>query len=327
MNEPNLYKLSKNCIFEKIAIPYTNEEYKNKEQQIVYNGLQPTIHTWKNMIVKGHDEYKICQEWNIPFFKEELAMDSILEVTSWLCLESIKTKNLTPSHLRYCIGKLYNSEKQRQLTSYPLHDRFYQLQPKQKSKNPSRERVVELIKDYVEIRSGTTYIYNIYATALDEIDAKVPGLARQLLAEKFQISQSMTIRIADYSAEEITLLFRQITEKNDTSFLYSDYQRKRVLAKQHAKAKTTPAPVKKKNAPEIKNMPPYDPDAEISSVTLTIPMWINSLKRAQNNAKLDKASETALEKFHLQLNQLQLQISHLQSAIQEEQHERRRNPK
>lgn len=327
MNEPNLYKLSKNCIFEKIAIPYTDEEYKNKEQQIVYNGLQPTIHTWKNMIVKGHDEYKICQEWNIPFFKEELAMDSILEVTSWLCLESIKTKNLTPSHLRYCIGKLYNSEKQRQLTSYPLHDRFYQLQLKQKSKNPSRERVVELIKDYVEIRSGTTYIYNIYATALDEIDTKVPGLARQLLAEKFQISQSMTIRIADYSAEEITLLFRQITEKKDTSFLYSDYQRKRVLAKQHAKAKNTPAPVKKKSAPEIKNMPPYDPDAEISSVTLTIPMWINSLKRAQNNAKLDKASETALEKFHLQLNQLQLQISHLQSAIQEEQHERRRNPK
>lgn len=325
MNIPTLHKLNTNTIFERISTSYTKEEYAKRVQKIVYMGLQPTITIWRNTVVKGYDDYKICQKWNIPFFIEELEMDELPEVTSWLCLESIKTKNLTPSHLRYCVGKLYKFEKQRQITDCPLHNQFYQSQPYKKSKNPSRERVVELVKDYIEIRPGTVYTYFTYSAAVDELDEKVPGTAKQLLNEQITLSQTMVLKIAKYPAEEIAQLFSQILAKNDTVFLCSEKKRKLEITKQHINNHLPDEPAKKKLLPEIKNMPQYDPDAEISSVTLTIPMWINSLKRAKKNAKLSEISDAALKNIQLQLKSLQLEINYLQTAIQEEQNERNKN--
>ena len=45
----------------------------------------------------------------------------------------------------------------------------------------------------------------------------------------------------------------------------------------------------------IKQMPAFDPDAEIISLTLTIPSWIDSIRRKCSNASLENNSSQAIE--------------------------------
>ena len=43
----------------------------------------------------------------------------------------------------------------------------------------------------------------------------------------------------------------------------------------------------------VKDMPPYDPDAELVGLTLTIPSWVSSLDRLQQNISLNKVTPRA----------------------------------
>lgn len=67
----------------------------------------------------------------------------------------------------------------------------------------------------------------------------------------------------------------------------------------------------------VKQMPDYDPDGEISGLTLTIPSWIGSIRRAQSNADVSAISSQALERLAEQLICLAESVEALFSAIKE----------
>ena len=76
--------------------------------------------------------------------------------------------------------------------------------------------------------------------------------------------------------------------------------------------------VNTKKAPEIKQMPKYDPNAEISSLTLTIPSWISSIERTCSSADFEHATPEALDKLGLKLQILQEAINILIAATKGE---------
>lgn len=54
----------------------------------------------------------------------------------------------------------------------------------------------------------------------------------------------------------------------------------------------------------IKQMPAYDPDADIISLTLTIPSWIESIKRKCSTASLENNSSHAINRLTSALTKL-----------------------
>jgi hypothetical protein len=54
----------------------------------------------------------------------------------------------------------------------------------------------------------------------------------------------------------------------------------------------------------IKDMPAYDPDAEFASLTLTIPSWISSIKRAINASDINKVSMKSKDRLRIELEKL-----------------------
>ena len=65
-------------------------------------------------------------------------------------------------------------------------------------------------------------------------------------------------------------------------------------------------------------MPKYDPDAEITGLTLTIPSWASSIDRTRSNTNLDVVSNTARNKLIDALNKLQDKVSEMLTAIKED---------
>ena len=64
-------------------------------------------------------------------------------------------------------------------------------------------------------------------------------------------------------------------------------------------------------------MPDYDPDAQVTGLTLTIPSWISSIKRVLDLAELSAISGEALNSLSLQLHQLILISGKLSNAVKE----------
>lgn len=80
-------------------------------------------------------------------------------------------------------------------------------------------------------------------------------------------------------------------------------------------------PLPQKANPQIKQMPIYDRDAELSSLTLTINAWNSSMERFLRISKLCLASEEAKEKLNSSLVKLCNTASLIQLKIKESDNE------
>lgn len=67
----------------------------------------------------------------------------------------------------------------------------------------------------------------------------------------------------------------------------------------------------------IKDMPEYDPDAEISSLIFTIPSWIGSLDRVLSLDTYKVASPKAKVKLKQELKKLEFSIGTMLLALEE----------
>ena len=99
--------------FEQIIPPLTPEEFAQLEENILLEGkiINPII-TWDEVIVDGHNRYKIAlKHTEIPFstVKKEFSCED--EVIIWICNNQLGRRNITDTHREYLIGKRYDAEK------------------------------------------------------------------------------------------------------------------------------------------------------------------------------------------------------------------------
>ena len=62
-------------------------------------------------------------------------------------------------------------------------------------------------------------------------------------------------------------------------------------------------------------MPVYDPDSEITRLTLTIPSWISSIQRTRSTININEASDTAKDKFMQSLFDLENEVNKMLNAL------------
>ena len=69
--------------------------------------------------------------------------------------------------------------------------------------------------------------------------------------------------------------------------------------------------------PTIRKLPKYDPDAELSSLSLTIPSWISSIERTRDRANFREASMRSKLKLTQQLYLLEHTVTKVKTEIEE----------
>ena len=73
--------------------------------------------------------------------------------------------------------------------------------------------------------------------------------------------------------------------------------------------------------PQIKITPQYDPDAEVSSLSLTIPSWVSSINRTKDTANLKAISDTARDRLRNELANMIYSIRLLLNEMEESSNE------
>lgn len=170
---------------------------------------------------------------------------------------------------------------------------------------PRTREVERYIADKLNIAPVSVRKHARYARALETIRKDDPELVAQLLSGKRTLSIQKVVEMAEIVAGEkkaLTQRLRKISE-----FQIDPHNRHQFPAQDAGRPN-----------PSIKDMPAYDPDAELTGLTLTVPSWMGSIQRVRSKADLRKASDEAKVALIAALSQLQEQIQDMLCAIKED---------
>lgn len=114
--------------------PLTPEEYSGLEQSILAEGCRDAIILWNNIIVDGHNRYRICKAHNIPYRTETKEFANRKEVMLWMFQNQLSRRNLNDFQRIEIVhkweGTVKAEAKKRQGTRNDLEDNIQENLPK-----------------------------------------------------------------------------------------------------------------------------------------------------------------------------------------------------
>lgn len=302
--------------FKNLISPLQPHEYQQLEANILADGCRDPIVTWNGYIIDGHNRYSICTKHQIPFQIRKLSFDSVEEVIAWICANQLGRRNITEETRKYLIGVQYESEKsitgRRNTQGHNQYTKKHNehLSPPIKT-SKSRHSTAQRIADEHNISHGTVQKYAIYAKALEEIGNICPVLQSNILSGKCKISHENVIALSKMNPTDIHKFYRKLEASQGA---YIHYQQVREELPDTPKSLNSTPPTR----PSVKDMPAYDPDAEITGLTLTIPSWISSISRIRTKSNLSVISGKARHRLEDALTELQSEANEMLLALLEE---------
>ena len=319
MNEPKTIELTIDQEFRDLIRPLMRNEYRHLEAALLADGCQEPITVWKGIIVDGHNRYEICTRLNIPFRTREHHFDNREEAIIWICTNQLARRNISDETRRYLIGKRYEAEKV--IASRRNYNGWNQYRKREQSGDLPYEvidpdaqqekiRTSQRIGDEYHLAHGTVEKYGTYSKAIDAIARKDPTMLPRILSGRYKISHNNIMALSRMDPQEVRKFGKQMKamKKSGTFVPYG------VIRRQLRQVSAEP-PVQLQTA--IKNTPDFDPDAEITGLTLTIPSWASSIRRTRSHTDLSKVSLKARMNLEHVLFNLQATIEELLRAIKE----------
>ena len=101
--------------FESFIVPLSKEEFRQLEVNIIEEGCRDPLVVWnhkgKNVLMDGHNRYKICGKHNIPFQVNIKQFEIFEEAKVWMLNNQMGRRNLTTDQMSYYRGLKYESLK------------------------------------------------------------------------------------------------------------------------------------------------------------------------------------------------------------------------
>ena len=114
--------------FAALIPPLTPDEYSGLEQSILTEGCRDAIILWNNIIIDGHNRYRICKAHNIPYRTETKDFANREEVVLWMFSNQLSRRNLSDIQRIEIVRKYEDTVKaqarQRMLAGKANHSGF-----------------------------------------------------------------------------------------------------------------------------------------------------------------------------------------------------------
>lgn len=294
--------------FRDLIRPLHAKEYRQLEENILADGCRDPIVIWNGIIVDGHNRYEICKRHNVPFSTTEVSFDSREDAVVWICSNQLGRRNISEETRKYLIGMQYENEKvinsrrnARGINQYT--QKIEVIRPRGRPPMPEEKTyTLERVAADNHISRGTVQKYARYATALETIRKKNPKMFPKILSGHYKISHENLVQLSSLPPAEIKKLERRL---DNTSASFVQYKG---IRNELGKVNESPD-FDSQFSVSVKDMPQYDPDAELVGLTLTIPSWEGSINRVLKAADLNLASDKAKSELLNSLNVLLLRVS------------------
>lgn len=309
--------------FKRLLPELRAEEYERLEESILTDGCRDPIVVWENTIVDGHHRYEICQKHHLDFRIEYVSFSRREEAIRWICMNQIGRRNISPELLRYQIGKRYNMEKILTAHNPRGRNQYSEVTSEEMMRPPVESRMgraATIGREY-NVSHFAVHTYKDIAKAVDRIAEKDDRLSERYLSGQLRIKKDDLETIADLSRGQLRALTNLLIRQKKTACHSQDilealsserdYERENTAARERRRAATASA------QPSVKDMPAFDPDSEVASLSLTIPSWNSSIEKVFNNSNLREISAKARSQLKTELLALRDSVDLVLLAIEE----------
>ena len=310
MTEKKLYQLKIDPDFRDIICPMTQAERLQLEDNLLADGCREPLIVWNGTIIDGHNRYEICHRHKIPFAIRELQFDCKEAAIAWICANQLGRRNLTEETRKFLIGMQYESEKvANSMRDAQGINQYTEIESPRHSKTGNIRHITALrVAEEHALSQATVQKYGAFTRAVSEIQKKAPDIATNILSGRYKISHQNVIILSQMSPENMMKVGERLEKERDNFTNYNASRREI----QYNNALSEPI-----TGPSVKDMPTFDPDAEITGLTLTIPSWTRSIERVQKGTNFSIATPGAKEKLKSVLAELNMSIASIINAMEE----------
>ena len=187
--------------------PLTVEEFEQLRENILADGeVYEPIVTWKNVIVDGHNRWRIIQENpQIPFRTKEMDFADKWAAFEWMYRKQLGRRNLTEPQKAYMIGKMYEARKK----SVGQHEgnQYTKMENGQNVQIPNRREIKdgtsgEIGKDF-GIDGKTVRRNEQFAQGLDAIAGFSKEAADKILKGESRVAKQRVSEMREATNEEV----------------------------------------------------------------------------------------------------------------------------
>lgn len=309
MEKPELSILRIDEEFLRLTSCETDQIMDLLEHEMTTMGQIPIIYVWRGYIVDGHKRYSLCHQCNVPFYVRVLQFKSKVEVLSWRCSQLISEKSChTNKFFHYYVGKYYVIEHARiGAGKRPGHNQFT---PRDElistGKVPTYKEIAEIVALEAGVKIPSVLKYSREYKYFESIYDMSPLVAKLILEERILASYETLGELAKFTPFEMNRAERYL-QTLPYSYINMNKLNKHIGAHQNYDIPKTTRRKPKPQVdikPQIKITPQYDPDAEVSSLALTIPSWISSINRTRKNVNFHAITDNARDKLRSELGQM-----------------------
>ena len=300
--------------FKNLIHPLSRKEYQQLEENLLADGCRDPIVIWDGFIIDGHNRYEICMKHEIPFATVEKSFSCREEAIAWICANQLGRRNISEETRRYLIGKQYETTKIASRVKNPMGNNQYfrsgsGIIDHGSGQYSTKRRTADEIAQANRIAAGTVEKYAVYSRAVDTIAEKDPEIVPKILSGQYKIAHNSIVELSKLSSDDIKKVDQKIQRVQEP---YVKYNKIRVVLNSARERVNEDEPV-----PTVKDMPAFDPDADINSLTLTIPSWISSIRRVHTKTDLSIISSQAKKRLVNELYSLIAQIEDLLDEVEE----------
>ena len=307
--------------FRALNIPISQEARKEMDRKIKKGESVPPIISWKGRILTGYEQDEICLKYHRSFaVTKEMYFPRKSDAIAWLCHEQLKRDDLNWAAKAWLISRLYEALRdisRRQAAK----DEFQYRQLSPSAQTASKLSGLSRENGSILKQLGTEFIYHKetirryvrFGRQLDKLEELVPGSRIKVLTGSQAIMMSHMPALLKMPVEQLE---RMINDKKTRRLLpspeyYAPNQRIR---------KTRP---KKdiKYEPGIKQMPKYDPDADLNGLRYTVGAWRKAITRTAVQADLSRATEAGKADLKQVLRKLIHEAQDLCKLLEEKQND------
>ena len=153
-----------------------------------------------------------------------------------------------------------------------------------------------------------------YIRAIANLEKHIPEIIPLIFENHTRLSIENTINLSNKQPDEIRKIIRKLDDKKlQINEIFPEHLSHRPGIRHN----TIRKPLKKPES-TVKEMPDYDPDAQVSSLTFTVPSWVAAIDKTFMNTNFNEISIKARYKFKKELTALKDTIEIVLSMTMEE---------
>ena len=287
------YTLKTDPEFRRLVAPLTLAEQNALEEEIFSTTRDRKICIWYNTILVDYTYYEYCELLQLSYETISIPYTSREEAVAWICENQLRRQNLPSEMWRYLIGKRSMTEIKlgaHEYASLPQRTTRRAFAINSKSKyDSSQTRTRERIGEQYGLGPSTVRKYEYYAIALEQLRETIPDFIDAHLAGKYKLSMDRVTAMSEMSPQELQKECELVIA--ETQLRIPTTWKKRLCPEVTKTEQDLRRPV------TIKDMPEYDPDAEIASLALTIPSWVNTMNRVKKSADITATTSGGRERL------------------------------